>query len=427
MKKRFGNSKSKNSGRRKTRPCLMAYTLNNTQPVICTLVADQPYFYMEENSISEDDILGFDSYEDFEKDLVELKRKIDGYERIAKTYDHDPQRRFEEFQTETINIYEEKNDHELRSENDLYSIFFKSRMGEALFSFAKSNAIELVSSKQEFSARYDSEQNKIYFNPNMECSETILLLTRELRRHWQHKKGVMINPLIFHPDHAILVNRAQQADLALAMVRVSWELQIAKYEDVWNFVENSDMADLGKIFAKEAFLDFRSLNSGKASSAVFEGWFLSDRCRHEDKKLIQAMLADHQGYVFQESSSSRMVSIDLISALGEQPFGNNYLATKACAIIEDPIFTEVRDRSNANFLWFVKFERSFQEAEHVLQGEGFTAAEDGLSFQDPLIKGKKQHDSKQTIVQFMSKSRISGTDSVNDGRENVIHINFSKS
>ena len=35
--------------------------------------------------------------------------------------------------------------------------------------------------------------------------------------------------------------------------------------------------------------------------------------------------------------------------------------------MDDAIFNEVRDRSNANFLWFVKFERSFRETEQHLQ------------------------------------------------------------
>jgi hypothetical protein len=49
--------------------------------------------------------------------------------------------------------------------------------------------------------------------------------------------------------------------------------------------------------------------------------------------------------------------------LGKMPFGANYLEKNVTQIIADPIFTDVRDRSNANFLWFIKFERSFTEAE----------------------------------------------------------------
>ena len=100
----------------------------------------------------------------------------------------------------------------------------------------------------------------------------------------------------------------------------------------------------------------------------FETWFLSDRCRVEDRRLIQAMLADHQGTVFDADAPMQAVSRELIAALGSVPFGKNYLAAHASTIISDAVFTEVRDRSNANFLWFIKFERSFRETARDVPG-----------------------------------------------------------
>jgi hypothetical protein len=114
-------------------------------------------------------------------------------------------------------------------------------------------------------------------------------------------------------------------------------------------------------------MDFRTLNNGAAASAVFEAWFLSERCRLEDRKLIQQMLADYQGYVFEGDQGSQQVTAELIAALGAVPFGKNYLAPFVSTIMSDALFTDVRDRSNANFLWFIKFERSFREAEQELQ------------------------------------------------------------
>ena len=153
------------------------------------------------------------------------------------------------------------------------------------------------------------------------------------------------------------------ADLMAGMVRIAWELQLAGEKDVWARIENSPLADLGRAFAREAFLDFRTVNNGIANCAVFEAWFLSDRCQHEDRRLIQQMLADYQGYVFDAEQSSKAVTAELIVALGSMPFGKNYLAPYINTIVSDALFTEVRDRSNANFLWFIKFERSFQEKE----------------------------------------------------------------
>jgi hypothetical protein len=132
-------------------------------------------------------------------------------------------------------------------------------------------------------------------------------------------------------------------------------------------LENSAMEDLARALAREAYLDFRTLNTGSAAAAVFEAWFLSDRCRLEDRALIQTMLSDYQGYVFENEQASRSITGDLLVALGSQPVGKNYLTPVMNSLLSDPLFTEVRDRSNANFLWFIKFERSFRDAEQELQ------------------------------------------------------------
>ncbi len=372
MKKTSDTFKGQRVAHHRRRPCLMAYTLNNRQPVVCTIVADQPYFYMEEQDVEpEDDILGLEDYAAFENDLAELKKKMDAYERLSKSFDRDPARRLEEFAAAAISLCEEKTDSEnlLQPADKIITTLGQSRMAKALLDFATTNSIYIVESELVPCARYDREGGKILVHPGLDETAAVLLTVRELRRHWQHRKGVLINPLTFHPDQAVLINRALNADLSATMVRAAWELQLAGDRKAWELIENSPMADLGRAFAREAFVDFRSLASGKASSAVFESWFLSERCRHQDKKLIQAMLADHQGYVFTSEEASRSVSIELIMALGEQPFGKNYLAPYAQMIIEDPVFTEVRDRSNANFLWFIKFERSFRETEQALQSE----------------------------------------------------------
>ena len=93
---------------------------------------------------------------------------------------------------------------------------------------------------------------------------------------------------------------------------------------------------------------------------------MSERCNVEDKKLVQLMLNDQHQYIFDAKQSDEQALISFIHKLGEQPYGKNYLAAYAHMILGDPIFTEVRDRANANFLWFIKFERSFNQAEQEL-------------------------------------------------------------
>jgi hypothetical protein len=434
MKKSSDNTAS--SGKTLRKPaCFMAYTLNNTQPVVCTIVADQPYFYMDDACIEEDDAIFYeDELGNIENELADLRQKMEAYERMSQNFQNSPRRHLEEFAAEAINITEacliERTDI-LQPADRISNMILQSRMGRELLEFAHLHGVYIVESDQAGTARYERTSETIFIHPELGEMESYLLAVRELRRHWQHRKGAMLHPLTFHPDHAILINRAQQADLTIAMIRVAWELQLAGHRDAWAFIENSPMDDLARAFAREAFVDFRSLFDGKASSAVFESWFLSERCRHQDKRLIQAMLADHQGYVFQSEEMSRTVSIDLIQALGAQPFGKNYLSPYAQMIMDDAIFTEVRDRSNANFLWFIKFERSFRETEQALQssedlnGSGILPAQTS-SEQD-------QHVSQSVVIPLPGRSKLipkskrgkSGRKlELDDPRANVIHVRF---
>lgn len=408
----------------------MAYTLNNYQPVLCTLLNDQPYFYMDED-IGDDAEEGLFETDALESEVAGLQRKIEAYERLSEHFGQPTDQRFQDFLSDARFICE----HTVPAvaadaAETLIARLNESRFASTLLSFAQTHGVELICTPQVLTACYDRDGGKILVNPDVGAAGQILLAARELRRHWQHRHGVLLHPLTFHPDQAILINRAQKADLAAAMVRVGWELQLAGDKDVWTEIEHSPMADLGRAFAREAFMDFRTMNNGLANAAVFESWFLSDRCRHQDKKLIQAMLADYQGYVFGSEQVSRTISIDLISALGEMPFGKNYLAGYAEMIMSDPIFTEVRDRSNANFLWFIKFERSFRETEQQLQPSGVIhnpADQDGNN-QKTLEDRRNEDLSAVVAIADVSGSarRNSGPLESGSAQSNVIYVPFGQ-
>ena len=357
-------------------PCRVAYTLNNAQPVTCSIIGSQPLFYMDfEMDIDEADDMLFDDAElrVLEKEIASLKKEIDMFERFSGNFvrEDNKTRALMESDMDFVTKREEtKNEITIAQIEDMLG---KSRMAAAYIDFAKTNNVSMIHSTQVEDAFYDRQNGLILIHPRFELGEQLLLAARELRRHWQHRHGALIHPLLFHPDSAVLVNRAQVADLTVSMIRVGWELQLSGIKDAWERLENSPMGDLGRAFAYEAFLDFRTLNNGQAAAAVFECWFMSERCRIEDKNLIRQMLADNQGYVFDEEQSGKTLTPALISALGSMPYGKNYLSGHSQTIIADPLFNEVRDRSNANFLWFIKFERSFRETERDLHNEFETA------------------------------------------------------
>lgn len=376
MSKETKNNKSYTDGTKtKSRKFNIAYSINNWQPVECTLVSDQPFFYMDDSyDLDDDSILaeefldeyGMISDEILLSEMTQMKQKLEACHNLSDIHKKDSGQRLKEFQADSES-FSSVNQPESASLETIEKILLKSRMGQELLKFSESQNIKIEISKQSDTAQYDKGAGKIFIRPDLNITDQVLLLVQELRRFWQDAHGAMINPLSLHPDKAILVNRAQKADLAVTVIRCAWEMKLQGALDIWSRIENSSLADLGRALAREALTDFRTLNNGKALSAVFETWFLSERCRQEDKNLIQAMLADYQGYVYADAETSHKTSVNLICKLGEQPFGKNYLASYAHMILSDSLFTEVRDRSNANFLWFIKFERTFKETEQELQ------------------------------------------------------------
>lgn len=379
-----GNISSLNAVR--NRVCRVAYTINNTQPVRSTIIGDQPLFYIDnETNFEDDDLLfGEDATLGLETELDLLKKEMQSFDRLSVEYSQEPDRSYTDFLEDKILISKKIETTAIENTNALIEILNKSRIAKAYLEHAAKHGVKIQYSYQVDDATYERKAGLILINPLVGMSDRVLLASRELRRHWQHRQGALLNPLMFHPDNAVLINRVQCADLLASMVRIAWELQLCGERGMWERIENSSLADLGRAFAREAFLDFRTINNGQASAAVIESWFLSERCRHEDKKLIKQMLADYKGYVFDKEEAQKAITPALISALGEMPFGKNYLAAHTNTILTDPVFTEVRDRSNANFLWFIKFERSFRETERELQSSA-----EPTSARNVRSKGKK--------------------------------------
>ncbi len=429
MSKETTNNPSCKDGKKfKARKFKMAYSLNNWQPVQCTLVSDQPFFYMDEQCDFDDDsLLSEEFFEEFEamseeiclSEIASIQKKIDGYNNCSAQFRKKENQRCNEFaqNAESIEVINHANGHGIIDDTVIEEIKFvlgQSRMAKHLLEFAENNNVEILWSQQIDHALYDKKANKIFIRPDLTLEDQVLLLVQELRRHWQDKNGAMKDPLSLHPDYAILVHRAQRADLACHVIRCAWEMKLQGNQKIWARIEQSSLSDLGKALARESLNDFRTLNNGKALSAVFETWFLSERCRQEDQDLIQAMLAEHRCYVYGDEISSYNAASDVICKLGTQPFGKNYLASYAQMILSDALFTDVRDRSNANFLWFIKFERTFQETEQELHSSTFIKT-NGIDRSDNKIK----FEDNQYESGFFNPEGPKGFD-------NVIHVQFGR-
>ena len=261
--------------------------------------------------------------------------------------------------------------------DELLSLLEKSRTGIALLEGAQRPKI--VFDPQTPFAQYYPNVHVVTLHPHKSKAELTHLLVRELRRAWHKTQGTLVNPLEFEPDGAILMSRAQAADAFMMSVRVSWELKLADEPQAWDYLIRSPMADVGRIFETHAQTDFRTLNNGVASRAAYDKWFEDSRTKMSDKKIIHQMLLDEAGYI---SSDGRLKKIDrvLFTRLGDQPLGGNYLSLSGSKYPVDRDYCAVEDRSNANFLWFVKFERSFQEKERQMLDAAVKASAEVVDF-----------------------------------------------
>lgn len=246
----------------------------------------------------------------------------------------------------------------------LKSILMKSRTGAALLDSESSGGLRICYDPQTPMSQFYARGNEavIALNPYRPRGDILNMLARELRRAWQHRQGALVNPLHFEPEEAVLVNRAQQADVFMVSIKVAWELKLVGEAEAWDFMTGSHLSDMTHAFEVQAQKDFRTLNNGAASRAVYDKFF-EDRCtRMHDKRIIHQMLLDDSGYM-KTPPKPQKVSIDLFYKLGELPHGRNYLSGRSKRQPTDMCYSTVEDRSNANFLWFIKFERSFQEKE----------------------------------------------------------------
>jgi hypothetical protein len=258
---------------------------------------------------------------------------------------------------------------------EVISVLLKSRTGEILWQEAQAHGLKVFYDAQTMHAQFypRAEFSVITLNPDRPCGDLVGTLVRELRRAWQYHHGALVNPMSFEPDEAVLVNRAQQADAFMVSVKVAWELKLAGAPEAWNFISGSPMASVMRVFEQRAQEDFRSLNNGEAARAAYDKFFEGSCTKAHDKRVIHQMLLDDAGYMKMLRKEGK-VGMELFRRIGELPQGANYLAMRSKRLPTDMCYATIEDRSNANFLWFIKFERSFQEKELQMLQESVKAS-----------------------------------------------------
>lgn len=336
---------------------------------ICNMVGDQPLFYIDDSADEEEFMMmdvDMDSSMMFptdEKFLAKMRAKLESYEKTAKA-----------LSASEIKTPEQKFDvafmGEKPAKNNLKSILKfgeQSAVFKSYLNFIIGQKIEIELSNEIQSAFYSREKSKIFINDCLDNVTACGALIKSMRMAYNHNQGVLINPLSFQPEEAILVNRILNADLDATKIAFLWDLKLAGDEQAWTNAMTGADYDLCSAYAMEAMTDFRSIKGGLAPRATFEKWFLSARCKNFDREIIQTMMGGHTDIDIDNVDASRVIAMDVIAGMGNRPEGKNYLSPIVTQIMSDPLFGEVRDRSNANFLWFITFERRMNQMEQELQ------------------------------------------------------------
>jgi len=345
---------------------------DNKASALCNILGDQPLFYIDYVDADESDFLdpldmGEEMFiaEDLSKMIPEgyehLRRRMERLEGASSHIDN--YSKAPVLAAFDLAVNQLSHDHAEVSAEEIVDFLSSSRFALQMYADTVKTGLHIVTSYEIDTASYDRESKTLRVNPRLPIDFAALATARALRQAWLHQNGAAIHPLHFAPEEAVLLNRIQQADLTGTVLRTAWEFKLAGKSDAWARLLTGSAYDLALSFAREAIADFRALNNGAAANAVFEKWFFSGRCKDVDRRLIQSMLADQHGLVFDHPHVSKVVTADVIARTGDQPLGKNYLTGLVEIILADPLFTEVRDRSNANFLWFIKFERSFRASE----------------------------------------------------------------
>lgn len=375
------------------------------QTVMCNMLGDQPLFYIDD-TVEEDCMLDdlFDMHgievegqTDF---LDDLRAKLNAYEKSARLVE-----------TTQIPSTEDAFDalftqREILTVDKVLKCGAQSTTFNAYKNFLDVNDIRIEMNNQVATSEYDRKSGVIMINSELSVINAVFALAQSMRMAWHHKQGILINPLKFQPEDAILVNRLFHADKAVIQTEIAWEMNLVGQKDIWAEFIAVNGFDLCTAYAVEAMTNFRSIKGGLAARATFEKWFISGRCKSVDRNLIQVMLSNQDGIAFASREMSSMVTAEIVAKLGTRPQGKNYLVPVINQIMVDGLFTEVRDRSNANFLWFIAFERSFNETEqHLQEGRKSNNADSG-----ELAKDRSNANS---IVTFPEHDKIVNRRSAN--------------
>lgn len=341
--------------------CRMAYTLGRAQPVLCTLLGNDPFFFDVDPEALEhhlDDSAALDDADFPIPEALRIARSTsEGFVTLGDDIDGLPLT--DDLADLCRNALCARSALDVGAALDLLSL---SSTGSVLRGYCDAMNVTVRGDACVHGVQFDAAHSLIRVNTTLDVHTATLMIAREMRR----AQLMSVNTALQNPDSAILIHRALQAELLILPVQIAWELSLAGSKEAWETLSRGPLADLAYAFGHRATNDFRALRDGRAQMAAFDQWFYSGRTRKADRALIQCLLSMGERLAdnFRAQTHS---TIETLRTIGERGIGRNYLLDHMMNLTSDGFYGDVRDRSNANFLWFVKFERSYRAAETHLE------------------------------------------------------------
>lgn len=207
---------------------------------------------------------------------------------------------------------------------------------------------------------FDKSTNTIFVHPLSTFADAILGVVADLRRAY---RGCWLDKLpCLDYDSVILVSRMDEADIFAHQARFTQEWFLKNREQL------RDSCGSGG--------DFRDLSNGAYLGGALETWFITEsaQLKEFDKKVVSGFLAGNYVLPPIDTPASTTYVCQSILDLTTVPPGRygigdcSYIGrwVSPLKLLQDPAFTEIRDRSTSNFWWFIRFERSMAAAEKQL-------------------------------------------------------------
>lgn len=183
--------------------------------------------------------------------------------------------------------------------------------------------------------------------------------------------------LDFDSDTIILLERVRRADKVVRTIAAAYMSYLNGHREGWSAIEEK-YGVIALTYKTVASTDFRKIKNNDAQVFCFKQWFMEDtsksasggaykltyedmnlldKCDHDTYHMLLELGDKHDWYDRESDNTNLQDKYNYILAIA--PYLSKYLIEVTTA----PIMKDIRSRATANFMWYIKFERTFKRSE----------------------------------------------------------------